>query len=210
MADELIVYRHADGRDLAELCDNIRKYREQGIAYIRCQSGGYGGGGYGEAPAAAPSGAPDGVYLDSRKYMRDTIALFEGIRSQIGWDVQLCHDVHERLKPIEAIKFAWGLVTGDQADGGGRAATRRRQHGGERQPDWARVQLHLPFPPQGGERHRHHQRAGCQLHDGSLQRTRRADHRHGHGRRCAGVGALYAPCQRWRRGDHRLHGDFRS
>ena len=100
------IYRHADGRDLDELCDNIEKYRAQGITHIRCQSGGYGGGGYGRAPASAPAGALDGVYLDSRRYMRETLALFDGIRSRIGWDVQLCHDVHERLKPIEAIQFA--------------------------------------------------------------------------------------------------------
>ena len=100
------IYRHADGRDLDELCDNIEKYRAQGITHIRCQSGGYGGGGYGRAPASAPAGALDGVYLDSRRYMRETLALFEGIRSRIGWDVQLCHDVHERLKPVEAIQFA--------------------------------------------------------------------------------------------------------
>ena len=100
------IYRHADGRDLDELCDNIEKYRAQGITHIRCQSGGYGGGGYGRAPASAPAGALDGVFLDSRRYMRETLALFEGIRSRIGWDVQLCHDVHERLKPVEAIQFA--------------------------------------------------------------------------------------------------------
>ena len=103
------IYRHADGKDLAELCDNIARYREQGITHIRCQSGGYGGGGYGSAPASAPSGAPDGIYLDSKKYMRETLKLFDGIRSTIGFDVELCHDVHERLKPVEAIKFACAL-----------------------------------------------------------------------------------------------------
>lgn len=100
------VYRHADGRDLGELCENIQKYREQGITHIRCQSGGYGGAGFGAAPAAAPCGAADGIYLDSRKYMRETLKLFDGIRSRIGFDVELCHDVHERLKPVEAIRFA--------------------------------------------------------------------------------------------------------
>jgi mannonate dehydratase len=100
------IYRHADGRDLAELCDNIQGYMAQGITHIRCQSGGYGGGGFGAAPASAPRGAPDGVYLDSRSYMRDTLKLFEGIRSKVGFDVALCHDVHERLSPIEAIRFA--------------------------------------------------------------------------------------------------------
>jgi mannonate dehydratase len=100
------IYRHADGRDIAELCDNIQKYRDQGITHIRCQSGGYGGGGFGKAPAGAPDGAAAGVYLDARKYMRDTVKMFDEIRSRVGFDVELCHDVHERLKPIDAIRFA--------------------------------------------------------------------------------------------------------
>ena len=103
------IYRHADGKDLSELCDNIQKYREQGITHIRCQSGGYGGGGYGAAPAHAPSHALDGVYLDARKYMRETVKMFDGIRSRVGFDVELCHDVHERLKPIDAIRLAQAL-----------------------------------------------------------------------------------------------------
>ena len=103
------IYRHADGKDLSELCDNIQKYRDQGITHIRCQSGGYGGGGYGAAPAHAASHAPDGVYLDSRKYMRETVKMFDGIRSRVGFDVALCHDVHERLKPIDSIRFAQAL-----------------------------------------------------------------------------------------------------
>lgn len=100
------IYRHADGKDLGELYDNIQKYRDQGITHIRCQSGGYGGAGYGPAPAGAPSGAPHGIYLDSKQYMRETLRMFEGIRSEIGFDVELCHDVHERLKPTDAIRFA--------------------------------------------------------------------------------------------------------
>ena len=103
------IYRHADGRDIAELCDNIEKYRAQGITHIRCQSGGYGGGGYGAAPASAPTGAPAGIYLDARRYMRETIRMFEQVRSRIGFDVELCHDVHGRLKPVDAIRFAGEL-----------------------------------------------------------------------------------------------------
>ena len=100
------IYRHADGRDIAELCDNIARFREQGITHIRCQSGGYGGGDFGAAPERAPAGAAAGVYLDSRKYMRDTLQLFDDVRSRIGFDIELCHDVHERLKPVDAIAFA--------------------------------------------------------------------------------------------------------
>jgi mannonate dehydratase len=103
------IYRHADGRDLFELCDHIQKYRDQGITHVRCQSGGYGGRRYGDAPAGAPAGAAQGVYLDSRKYTRDTVKMFDEIRSRIGFDVELCHDVHERLKPADAIRLACDL-----------------------------------------------------------------------------------------------------
>jgi mannonate dehydratase len=103
------IYRHADGRDIAELCDNIQKYREQGITHIRCQSGGYGGSSFGDAPAHAAERAPRGIYLDARQYMRDTVKMFDAIRSRVGPEVALCHDVHGRLKPIDAIRLAQQL-----------------------------------------------------------------------------------------------------
>lgn len=100
------VYRHADGRDLEELCDNILRFKEMGIQTIRCQCGGYGGESYGNTPMTAPEGALPGVYLDSKSYIRDTVKLFEGIRNKIGYDMNLVHDVHERIAPMEAIRLA--------------------------------------------------------------------------------------------------------
>ena len=46
------------------------------------------------------------MYLDSRSYIRDTVKLFEGIRQRVGYEVELVHDVHERIAPIEAISLA--------------------------------------------------------------------------------------------------------
>lgn len=103
------IYRHADGRNIDELCDNIVRYQEQGITHIRCQSGGYGGAGFGKAPTGAADHAPDGVYLDQRTYIRETIRMFETLRSRVGYGVELCHDVHERLKPADAIRLACEL-----------------------------------------------------------------------------------------------------
>jgi mannonate dehydratase len=103
------IYRHADGRDFAELGDNIARLREAGISHIRCQSGGYGGGGFGAAPAHAAQGAADGVYLDPRKYLRDTVKLFDELRGRFGHDIELIHDVHERLAPADAIRLAQQL-----------------------------------------------------------------------------------------------------
>ena len=103
------VYRHADGRDLSELCENIERFHEMGITNIRCQCGGYGGESYGNTPATAPKGAQPGVYLDSRSYIRNTVKLFEGIRNKLGYEINLVHDVHERIAPSEAIELARAL-----------------------------------------------------------------------------------------------------
>ena len=99
------VYRHADGRDIEELCENIERFRAMGITHIRCQCGGYGGSGYGDAPADAPAGAKRGIYLNSRRYMRDTLQLFADIRAKLGFGIELIHDVHERISPTEAMTF---------------------------------------------------------------------------------------------------------
>ncbi|MDD2959253.1 MAG: enolase C-terminal domain-like protein [Lachnospiraceae bacterium] len=103
------VYRHVDGRDLNEICENIERFREMGLRHLRCQCGGYGGGGYQAAPDSAPHGAGAGVYLDSRAYLRDTVKLFEGIRAKAGDEIELIHDVHERIAPAEAICLAKAL-----------------------------------------------------------------------------------------------------
>lgn len=99
------VYRHVDGANVDEICENIEKYRSIGVKHIRCQCGGYGGGGFGPAPEWAAKGAEPGVYLDSKKYMRDTLKLFDGIRAKEGFDIDLVHDVHERIHPTEAVTF---------------------------------------------------------------------------------------------------------
>ena len=100
------VYRHVDGKDIVEICENIQRFQEMGITHLRCQCGGYGGAPYGQTPGTAPRGAHDGMYLDSRKYIRDTVKLFGEIRDRIGYDMELVHDVHERVAPVEAIKLA--------------------------------------------------------------------------------------------------------
>lgn len=100
------VYRHADGKDLNELCENIQRFQEMGITNIRCQCGGYGGESYGSTPSTAPKGAQPGVYLDSRSYIKNTVELFAGIRDKIGYEMNLVHDVHERIAPMEVIKLA--------------------------------------------------------------------------------------------------------
>ena len=65
------VYRHVDGRDINEICENIQMYQEMGITHLRCQCGGYGGLPYGQTPETAPEGAHD----DCISILRNTSAI---------------------------------------------------------------------------------------------------------------------------------------
>ena len=97
------VYGHADGRDEHEVEDSVRKYMAQGYRYIRIQMGGYGGQ---AEKLVKPEGAPPGAYFDPRAYTRDMLRMMEHVRSKIGDEIELLHDIHERLKPIDAVQFA--------------------------------------------------------------------------------------------------------
>ena len=100
------VYAHADGRDPQEVADNVRKFMELGYHYIRVQMGGYGGSTI-EVPR--PEGAPDGAYFDPRAYTRAMLKMMDYVRAQVGESVELLHDVHERLSPIDTVQFARDL-----------------------------------------------------------------------------------------------------
>jgi mannonate dehydratase len=97
------VYRHADGKTLEEVADNVKKFLDQKVKHIRIQWGGYGGK---VDTLHRPDNVPDGVYYDPKQYMRDTLKLFDYIRSHMGFDFELLHDSHERLAPIEAVRLA--------------------------------------------------------------------------------------------------------
>src|SRR5512136_1051428 len=97
------VYVHADGRDQHEVLDNVRKFMAQGYRYIRVQMGGYGGQ---ADELRKPDGAPDGAYFDPRAYVRNMLRMIEHVRSNVGPELELLHDIHERLAPIDAVQFA--------------------------------------------------------------------------------------------------------
>ena len=97
------VYVHADGRDQHEVLDNVRSFMAQGYRTIRVQMGGYGGQ---ADELRKPDGAPAGAYFDPRAYMRNMLRMIEYVRSNVGAELELLHDIHERLTPIDAVQFA--------------------------------------------------------------------------------------------------------
>lgn len=97
------VYSHANGRSPEEVTDSVRRLQEEGYRYIRIQMGGYGGQ---QDRIVKPEGAPDGAYYDPRAYCRDMLRMIEHVRREVGPELELLHDIHERLQPIDAVQFA--------------------------------------------------------------------------------------------------------
>ncbi|MEX1295754.1 MAG: enolase C-terminal domain-like protein [Candidatus Limnocylindrales bacterium] len=87
--DAAAAYAHADGREPEEVLDRVLELREAGFEHVRCQLGGYGG-----------------VRFDRARYGRAVPELFDFLRSRLEPEVELLHDVHERLAPIDAVRLA--------------------------------------------------------------------------------------------------------
>lgn len=100
-------YTHCGGRDLKQIEQNVREAMKRGFRHVRIQYGGYGSthlskdAHFKEAGFGLPS---DGL-MEIRPYVKATLEMFEHIRSTCGDEVELLHDIHERIPPIEAINL---------------------------------------------------------------------------------------------------------
>lgn len=97
------VYVHADGGTPQEVEENVCRHLAGGYRHVRVQMGGYGGR---PDDMPKPDGSPDGAYYDPRAYTRQTLGMIEHVRAAVGDEVELLHDIHERLQPIHAVQLA--------------------------------------------------------------------------------------------------------
>src|SRR5436189_1833153 len=111
-------YFHASGNSFSEVEDNARHAMEQGFRHVRVQvaTPGYAGyGARGNPPTAGNArnevGGPTnpGDIWESAPYVRMVSKLFEYLRTKLGNDVELLHDVHERVTLNQAINLCKSL-----------------------------------------------------------------------------------------------------
>ncbi len=111
-------YFHASGSSFTEVEDSARKAMEQGFRHVRVQVATPGYAGYGAGGGARPApGAADEVVgptnpkaiWESGPYVRMLPKFFEHLRTKLGDDVELLHDVHERVTLNEAINLCKSL-----------------------------------------------------------------------------------------------------
>jgi len=98
-------YAHSSGRDLKELEDSVAQNKERGFRHVRIQVGGYGSPHMSKDPhfKDAGFGLPTDSHQDARPYLKITPKAFEHCRNKFGDDLELLHDIHERIEPIDAI-----------------------------------------------------------------------------------------------------------
>jgi mannonate dehydratase len=111
-------YFHASGSSFTEVEDSARKAMEQGFRHVRVQVATPGYAGYGAGGGARPAtDAADEVVgptnpkaiWESGPYVRMLPKFFEHLRTKLGDDVELLHDVHERVTLNEAINLCKSL-----------------------------------------------------------------------------------------------------
>jgi mannonate dehydratase len=110
------LYAHTSGRDFREVEERAREAMEKGYRHVRVQvaipgMATYGASGEKDASREpGPSGptSPRDIWEPAR-YVREVPKLFEHLRAKLGDEVELLHDVHERVSPSQAIKLCKDL-----------------------------------------------------------------------------------------------------
>jgi mannonate dehydratase len=106
-------YTHASGPTPEAVAEKVQQYMAEGFRHIRIQQGGYGGvGAMDEIKPdfkAAGYGRSTDDFSDQRTYLKRVPKMFEAVRKRCGEDIELLHDMHELVEPMDAINMIKGL-----------------------------------------------------------------------------------------------------
>ncbi|WP_218814246.1 D-mannonate dehydratase ManD [Rickettsiella endosymbiont of Dermanyssus gallinae] len=112
----VMVYGHANGKDINDTVKEVGKYIEKGYLAVRAQTGVPGlKDSYGISSKdkmyyePATKGLPQESEWSTEKYLNYAPKLFKKLREEYGDEVHLLHDSHHRLTPIEAARLGKGL-----------------------------------------------------------------------------------------------------
>lgn len=104
--DGVMCYSHASGREPAEVEDSVRALLDKGFKVVRAQMGPYGGAGViGRQPPVSPGTPATSIYEPTPNVV-NVPKLFAHLRQKLGMEVELMHDLHEQLDPIQAARVA--------------------------------------------------------------------------------------------------------
>ncbi len=101
-------YAHASGSSPEAVADRAQQFIDQGFRHVRIQQGGYGGVGTVQQQPdfkQAGFGREQDQFMNQKTYLKAVPVLFDTVRKRCGEDVELLHDIHERIEPMDAINL---------------------------------------------------------------------------------------------------------
>jgi len=101
-------YAHASGPTPEILAERVKQFMAQGFRHVRIQLGGYGGVGTVENKPdyrVEGFGREEDMFMDQRVYLKRVPEIFEYVRKSCGEEIELLHDIHERVDPLDAINM---------------------------------------------------------------------------------------------------------
>jgi len=112
--EAVLVYGHANGETIDNAVEAAGGFLAVGYRAVRVQCGVPGmekvyGVSSGMAYEPALRGPISETAWSSEGYLSCVTPLFERLRRELGFDVHLLHDVHHRLRPIEAARLGHDL-----------------------------------------------------------------------------------------------------
>ena len=100
-------YGHASGNEIPQVIESAKNYMSQGFRHVRVQVGvpGMAGYGAGQGGVQPMQGLLPGPVFEPAYYYRRAMKLFETCRTELGEEIELLHDVHERVSPNQGVQF---------------------------------------------------------------------------------------------------------
>jgi mannonate dehydratase len=100
-------YTHVSGEEIPEIIDKAKKGMGAGFRYIRLQIGIPGMAAYGGYSRAYPvPSLHDSRVFEPKAYILRSLKMLEAARKELGDEIELLHDVHERVTPPQAVQLA--------------------------------------------------------------------------------------------------------
>ena len=104
--EAVLTYATVGGMEAEEAIDRVREKMAQGFRVVKIMTGVPGMDAYGPRNGAPLKGLHPGAVFDSEPYMRHARQMLEAARKELGDEIELIHDVHERVSPHQAVQFA--------------------------------------------------------------------------------------------------------
>jgi len=113
--EAVAMFANAGGAEPKDVVEGVRHAMARGYRHVRVSAGARGGrGGAGgadpEGGGGAGRGAAKGLHAGSPVFeraagLRRMLDVFTACRKELGFEVELMHDMHERYDPRQAIQF---------------------------------------------------------------------------------------------------------